>query len=177
MQTILKVIDRLCLGGAYAAAVLLAALFLLGFTEIVLRSGFGISLSFSVEYSGYLLVLVLFLGSGWTLLNAGHIRVTLVSEVVSDRAAHVLDVVCTTVALVVSVILSIALIQYTYGTWVRGTLSYYSSETPLAYPQALLAFGLIILTLALIARALRLLSGRPADIRSEVSDVSNSEVS
>ena len=88
MQAILKSIDRLCLGAAYGAAVLLAVLFLLGFSEIVLRSGFGISLPFSVEYSGYLLVLVLFLGSGWTLSTAGHIRVTLVSEHISDRAAR-----------------------------------------------------------------------------------------
>lgn len=176
MQAILKSIDRLCLGAAYVAAGLLAVLFLLGFAEIVLRSGFGISLSFSVEYSGYLLVLVLFLGSGWTLLNAGHIRVTLISELISDRAAHVLDVLCTVVALVVSAILSIALIEYAYGTWARGTLSYYSSETPLAYPQAFLAVGPIILTLALLARALRLLTGRPVDVRSEVSDDAKGEV-
>jgi TRAP-type C4-dicarboxylate transport system permease small subunit len=170
MQAILKSIDRLCLGAAYGAAVLLAVLFLLGFSEIVLRSGFGISLPFSVEYSGYLLVLVLFLGSGWTLSTAGHIRVTLVSEHISDRAARVLDIVCTIVALVVSTILSVALIEYAYGTWVRGTLSYYSSETPLAYPQALLSVGPIILTLALIARTLRLVSGQSVDVKPETSD-------
>lgn len=167
MGSILRSIDRLCLLSAYAAALLLAALFLLGFLEIFLRSGFGISLPFSVEYSGYFLVLVLFLGSGWTLSTAGHIRVTLVREHMSDRVAHGLDIVCTIIALIVSAVLTMAMIDYAYGTWVRGTLSYYSSETPLAYPQAMLAIGLIVLTLALVARMIRLVYGEAPDVRTE----------
>lgn len=169
MQSILKGIDRLCLGSAYVAAVLLAALFLLGITEIILRSGFGISLSFSVEYSGYLLVLVLFLGSGWTLSTAGHIRVTLLSEHVPARLARALDVLCTVIALIISTILTVSLVDYAYGTWERGTLSYYSSETPLAYPQAILVLGPSVLTLALVARFIRLVSGQTPDAAKQDS--------
>lgn len=159
MNTILKGIDRICGFAAGIAAVLLAALFVLGISEIILRSVFAISLSFSAEYAGYFLVLVLFLGSGWTLSTGGHIRVTLLSEHVSPKVARVLDGVSTLIALVVSSILTIALIDYTAGTWARGTLSYYSSETPLAYPQALLSVGLVVLTLALFARLVRVVSG------------------
>ncbi len=166
MNFVLSAIDRICSAAAAVAAVLLGLLFALGFAEIVLRSGFGISLPIAVEYSGYLLVLVLFLGSGWTLTHAGHIRVTLLSEVVSQSMVRWLDILCSVIALVVSTILTVALIDYAYGTWTRGTVSYYSSETPLAYPQALLAIGPAVLTLALIARILRLLTGRVPEVKT-----------
>lgn len=159
MNLLLKTIDRLCLWSAGVAALLLAALFILGFAEIVLRSGFGISLSFVVEYSGYLLVLVLFLGSGWTLSQDGHIRVTLLSEHVPARVRYGLDVICTGVALFVASVLAFSLCTYALGTWSRGTVSYFASETPLAYPQMLFALGPVILTLAVFARLVRLLRG------------------
>ncbi len=166
MNVMLSAIDRICSAAAAVAAVLLGLLFTLGFAEIVLRSGFGISLPIAVEYSGYLLVLVLFLGSGWTLTHAGHIRVTLLSEVVSDSIVRLLDILCSVIALLISSTLTVALIDYAYGTWVRGTVSYYSSETPLAYPQALLAVGPAVLTLALVARILRLLTGRLPEVKT-----------
>lgn len=159
MKVVLKLIDRLCLYSAGVGALLLAALFVLGFAEIVLRSGFGISLPFVVEYSGYLLVLVLFLGSGWTLSQGGHIRVTILNEHVPPRARRVLDLLCTTIALVISAILAVSLCAYAIGTWTRGTVSYFASETPLAYPQMLFAVGPVILMLAVFARLVRLIRG------------------
>ena len=159
MTLLLKFIDRICYGAAVAAATLLASLFILGFSEIVLRSAFRISLPFAVEYAGYLLVLVLFLGSGWTLSQGGHIRVNLVSEHIGSRAAKRLDLICTVVAFCVAGLLSFSMIGFAVGTWQRGTVSYFVSETPLAIPQMLLAIGLCILTLALFGRLLRLIYG------------------
>lgn len=170
MSFVLRLIDRLCLWSAGVAALLLAALFVLGFAEIILRSGFGISLPFVVEYSGYLLVLVLFLGSGWTLSQGGHIRVTLLSEQVSPRLRRGLDLACTCVALAISVVLAVSLCTYAIGTWSRGTVSYYASETPLAYPQMLFALGLVILMLAVFARLVRLIRGETLQFRPAAED-------
>lgn len=163
MTLVLKLIDRLCVWAAGVAAVLLAILFALGFAEIVMRSAFGISLHFVVEYSGYLLVLVLFLGSGWTFSQGGHIRVTLLSEHIAPNVRRVLDLSCTSVALVISSTLAVSLVSYAVGTWSRGTVSYFASETPLAYPQMLFAMGPVILMLAVFARLVRLLRGDVLD--------------
>lgn len=160
MTPILKIIDRICFLAAAAAAFLLAALFVMGFSEIILRTAFRISLPFSVEYAGYLLVLVMFLGSGWTMSQGGHIRVTLLSEYIPRSLALRIDIACTSVALIVSGILTASMIEYTVGTWDRGTVSYFSSETPLVYPQALFSAGLFVLSLSLLARLLRLLTGQ-----------------
>ena len=159
MTTVLKFIDWVCLFAAAAAAVLLSVLFLLGLTEIILRSAFRVSLPFAVEYAGYLLVLVLFLGSGWTLAQGGHIRVTLLSEHVSRRIARPLDVVCTAIALFIAGLWTVSMVDFALGTWQRGTVSYFASETPLAIPQGLLAVGPFVLALALFARLVRLHRG------------------
>src|SRR6056297_2176376 len=45
----------------------------------------------------------------------------------------------------------------------RGSVSYYPSRTPLAFPQSVLALGLLLLTLALLARAIRLALDEPPE--------------
>ena len=171
MTALLKIIDRICYYAAAVAAVFLAVLFVLGLSEIILRSAFRISLPFAVEYAGYLLVLILFLGSGWTLSQGGHIRVTLVSEYIGSRAAKRLDLICTVVGFCIAGLLSLSMIGFASGTWQRGTVSYFVSATPLAIPQMLLAMGLCILTLALFGRLLRLVTGEKcAEEESKLPD-------
>ena len=63
MTRVLRTIDRICFGAAAAAAFLLAVLFVMGIAEIILRNAFQISLTFAVEYSGYLLCSLLAMDS------------------------------------------------------------------------------------------------------------------
>jgi TRAP-type C4-dicarboxylate transport system permease small subunit len=164
MKRYLAFVDGLCdLAGGLAAA-MLALLFILGLVELALRSAVGISLSFAVEYSGYLLILSLFLGSGWTLRQGGHIRVSLVSERLAPGPRRLLDILATVIGLGVAVFISFALLRFGWGTWTRGTVSYFSSATPLGYPQLALAAGPTILALAFTARLIRLLRREPADL-------------
>ncbi|MFL2771786.1 MAG: TRAP transporter small permease subunit [Rhodospirillaceae bacterium] len=163
MNRLLLLMDRLCFFGAAVAALLLAMLFFLGALEIVLRSAFQISLPFAVEYAGYLLVLVLFLGSGWTLSQGEHVRVTLLREHVSPVMAYRLDIAAVLVALCIAIILTASLFTYAMGTWFRGTVSYFPSETPLALPQFFLSFGPLTLCIALCARLIRLIRGEDRD--------------
>jgi len=163
MTALLRVIDSVCTAGAAVAGVLLLLLFGLGLTEIVLRSFFSISLSIAVEYTGYLLILVLFLGSGWTMRQGGHIRVTILSERLPIDHRRWLDIFCTAIGLCLAAYMSMSILTFAYGTWVRGTVSYFSSETPLAYPQFLLATGPSLLVLALLARLIRLWQNEKAE--------------
>jgi TRAP-type C4-dicarboxylate transport system permease small subunit len=164
MNTYLKLVDRLCDLGAAVAGISMLALFGLGLAEIVLRSFFATSLSIAVEYSGYLLVLSLFLGSGWTLRQGGHIRVSLLAERLNPAGQRMLDIFCTCAGLLVAAFISTAMLNYALGTLARGTLSYYSSATPLALPQLILSMGPCVLTLAMSARLIRLLRQEPPDL-------------
>jgi TRAP-type C4-dicarboxylate transport system permease small subunit len=170
MSGFLKIIDGLCTAGAYVAGALMLVLFGLGLAEIVLRSFFDISLTFAIEYTGYLLVLCLFLGSGWTMRQGGHIRVTVLSERLEPSARRTLDIACTVVGLVMAVFMAAAIVRYGIGTLVRGTVSYFPSATPLAYPQLLMAVGPCLLLLALVARLIRLFRNEPPDLGAAVGE-------
>ncbi|MDX2224334.1 MAG: TRAP transporter small permease [Rhodospirillaceae bacterium] len=170
MNGILKTIDAICDAGAAVAGVLLLALFALGFAEVLMRDLFDISLSFAIEYGGYLLILVLFLGSGWTLRQGAHIRVNLLSARLSPAAQRALDIACTAVALVIAVFVAAAVVRYGLGTLARGTRSYFPSATPLAIPQLAFAVGPCILALALVARLIRLARGEAGDLGRPAQD-------
>jgi TRAP-type mannitol/chloroaromatic compound transport system permease small subunit len=160
LDRLLQFIDMLCLAFAWLAGALLLALAVMGMADIVLLSLFSTTLSFSIEYSGYFLGLILFAGSGWTLAQGGHIRVNVVLGRLSPPAQRRLDLVCTLFALGVAVFLAAALVDYSLRSLARGTLSYHPSQTPLFYPQLLFAAGPCVLALALLARAIRLWRNR-----------------
>lgn len=151
---LLRLIDRLCLMGAWLAALMIAGLFVLGLIELILRNLFGASLSISVEYMGYLVGLSLLLGAGWTLNQDGHIQITLLRDQLSPQAARAIDICASLFGLLASGYFAYALISYALQTLISGTQSYYPSATPLGIPQLALSLGPSLLTLAFLARLL-----------------------
>ena len=154
IQQLLSGIVRL---GAVGAAIALAALLAMGLAEILLRGLLDTSLPFAVEYSGYLVALVFFWGSGWALSESGHIRLDFVISRVSRRSARRLDIVATLLALLAAVALAAASIAWAFGTMERGTVSFFPSATPLAIPQFIFATGPALLALGALHRLLCLL--------------------
>lgn len=156
MRPLLAVIDALCLFGAFvaaAAAALLAGMLILEVFTVNLISW---SQPWSVEYGGYLLAATLFSGSGWTLRNGGHIRVSILTERLGDAARRWLDLACTTFALGVAGFMAWSSVIFAMRTFERGSVSFYPTATPLVFPQSLLAASLVILALGLVARLIRL---------------------
>jgi len=163
MCALLAVIDRFVTLCGRLAAVALVALFGLLLTEIFLRSVVGYSLPFVVEYAGYLVALSFLWGLGWTLMTGGHVRVSVVTAILSPAAQKRLDIAVTALVLILSTLLLIAWGHWTIGSYTRGSLSYFPTATPLAIPQALLALGPLSLVLAALARLIRLARGEVAE--------------
>ena len=164
LRALLRAIDTACAAGAAVAALGAAAMAAILITEVIATSFLDWSQPWSVEFSGYALLAVLFAGSGWALREGAHIRVTLVRQGLPPRAAHAFDVAATLLALAVAAYASRALVLYAARSWELGTVSTYLSQTPLAWPQSVLAASFALLTLALLARLIRLLAGEPAEI-------------
>ena len=59
--------------------------------------------------------------------------------------------------------LASALTAFAAKSWMAGSTSATIDETPLVYPQAAMAFGAALLTLQLVARAVRLFLGEPPE--------------
>ena len=164
LRALLRAIDLACAAGAALAALGAAAMAAILIAEVVGTSFFDWSQPWAVEFSGYALLAVLFAGSGWALQEGAHIRVTLVRQGLPPRGAHALDVLATAIALAVSAYASRALVLYAARSWELGSVSTYLSQTPLAWPQSVLAASFSLLTLALVARLIRLLAGEPAEL-------------
>ncbi|QKV19113.1 TRAP transporter small permease [Oricola thermophila] len=158
MTLFLKIADRLALAGAIIAGTCLCLLVVLDSAEIILRSFFSSSLSFVVEYNGYLLAMAFLGGTARTFREDGHIRVNMLIQQLPPPAARVLDIGCTIVGFGLSVYLCIAMCRLAYGSYAHDTLSFFPSRTPLAYPQAAVSVTLAILAVAVLARLVRLLA-------------------
>jgi len=166
-RPLLRAIDLLCAAGAAVAAVACAVMAVMLVTEVIATSFFNWSQPWAVEFSGYSLLAVFFAGSGWALREGAHIRVTLVTQSLPTRAAWALDALASAGALVLTGYAGYALICYTARSAELGSVSTYLSQTPLAWPQGLLATSFVLLSLALFARLVRLLSGEAPD-KSEI---------
>lgn len=159
---LIAILERLCRAGAVFGALALLLLFLLGLVEILMRALFSSSLGFALEYGGYLLALSLMLGAGAALIDGAHIRFSLGGELLPKRLTLSLDLAASLIGLLIAAFLSFALIDQALGSWALDARSYFPSATPLVWPQALLAVGPLLLSLAFLARILRLLAGYEA---------------
>ena len=176
LRLFLRAVDGLCRWAAYASAAILAALFVLGFVEILSRKILNYSIPIALEYSQYMLVILMLGGSAWALREGGHIRVTLLLQALGPRARRVVDFAATTFALIISLFLTRAFIAFTIVTYERGSRSFFPSETPLAWPQTAVAFGISLISLALVARLIRLVIGEAPESAAAGSALENLEI-
>lgn len=126
------------------ACISLAALFLLGLAEILLRP-LGHSLSFALEYAGYLTAFCFLLPLGPALAANRHIRLTL-TPLARGPVPGLIN-------LAVAVFAATALIRWTMGSALQQARSFFPSQTLLALPQAVLCLGLLGLALAALVLA------------------------
>lgn len=93
-------IDKACRVMAIVGGFSAVALVLLITTGVLTRYVFFYSLQWGDEVATYLLAVAIFFGAGFTLLDGGHIRVTMVVDRLSERLRICLDIACLLIALV-----------------------------------------------------------------------------
>ena len=170
LDGIFKAIDSTGLVAGAASAVMIALIAVFILAEVFSRSAFNYSLSFAWEYSSYCMASAFFCGAAFTLHTGGHVRVSLVSHAVPRPVARAIDGLATLLAIVIAAYLTKAMIELTAGSIADGSRSVTSEATPLAIPQAAMAFGTVLLLLQLIARLLRLLTGREPELAGAAND-------
>lgn len=140
--------------------------------EVIATSVFAWSQPWAVEYGSYLCAFTLLAGSGYALRHGTHIRVMLLLEFSPRRMRLSVELFCTMAALVVAGMLAWGLSELAWRSHVRNSVSYFAMQTPLVWPQAMMAAGALLLALALVARLIRLLIGDPPDVGSEADAAS-----
>lgn len=147
--------------GAVVGAVALAAMILLITAQVVSRRLLSVPLVVADEVSGYLLVIVTFMGLGYALLNGDHIQVTLLTERLQARTRAQLRVAWCVIAASYLSLLLVRTAALAWESFHRQTFSVSATNFLLWPIQAFVPLGFAVLLLqllaelALAARALR----------------------
>lgn len=167
MKTWIRWIDRLsgwC--GALCGAILCISLILL-LTEIVIRSAFSKTLFITDEYSGYLMSALTFMGLSYTMREKGHIRVTLLQGVLSEKTKIYLDLICFFIGFLTFSFIAWQCSLFFWDSVATRSQSMQISETYLAIPQVFMPIGSFLLSLQFLseaAKGLLMLRGETDDI-------------
>ncbi|KAA5607577.1 TRAP transporter small permease [Roseospira marina] len=169
-RTLVSRIDALCTAAAVLGAACLAGLFLLILSEVLARNLLGQSLAFSWDFAAYGMGCCFFLSAANTMKNSGHVRVTVLFELLPPGPARIAEGVACVLGMLVSLALVYALGDMAWLSYVRGSTAASVVKTPLWIPQSLMTLGALVFVLALVAQFLRVLLGEGHVDRPDIED-------
>jgi len=115
------------------------------------------------EYSSYLMAATFTFGAAMTLRSGGHIRVRILLSRLSPSARRASEVLVSLIAVVFFAFFTWALLHFTLTSYTLDERSI-DSGTPLWIPQAVVTFGLLLMCLQFLARAVRAIANLPLEV-------------
>jgi TRAP-type C4-dicarboxylate transport system permease small subunit len=168
LRLLLDGIERLGRLDGWIGAACLVTLTLLMLAEITVRalSNFipwvPADIPVAWEYSSYLMAACFTFGAAMTLRAGGHIRVTLVLGRLDPAARRFAEIAASLVATCFVGFLSVAMARFAWTAFTAGQTSI-SSGTLLWIPEAVIAFGMVLLALQFLARTIQAVLGLPLE--------------
>jgi TRAP-type C4-dicarboxylate transport system permease small subunit len=152
--------------GLYVAGFGILAMVSLIFAEIVATKLFNTSLPYVLEYSEYLVPIIVFWGAAYTLAEHGHVRADILVHRFPEPLRSWILLAGYVLGLVFLIVVFRHLANVAWISWVMNRQSFYPTPSPLGPPQmfACAGLGLFIVQLVIeIARMARdlLRGGRP----------------
>jgi TRAP-type C4-dicarboxylate transport system permease small subunit len=177
LRIVLDGIDRLGRLDGWIGGFCLLMLTLLMLCEVATRflsnflPFFPPTISIAWEYSSYLMAASFTFGAAMTLRVGGHIRVVLLLKNAPVPVQRALEILSAVAGFAFMAFLTSAMAKFAFAAYTRGQVST-SSDTPLWFPQAVVTFGMLLLTLQFLARAIQAVLGLPLeDHRMKASPV------
>jgi len=168
LRILLDGIDRLGRLDGWIGGGCLLALTLLMLCEVATRflsnflPFFPPSISIAWEYSSYLMAASFTFGAAMTLRVGGHIRVVLLLKNAPVPVQRALEILSAAAGFAFMAFLTSAMAKFAFAAYTRGQVST-SSDTPLWFPEAVVTFGMLLLTLQFLARAIQAALGLPLE--------------
>ncbi len=157
MNPLKRAIDILSALGLWISGIAVLVMTLLITVEVVGRRVLNYSTLIADEFSGYLLVVITFMGAAYTLKTGGFTRMELVYNRFKARGRWIIDLVFNLVSLVFMVILN-------YWLWVHIISNYRSNmasisilQTPLYIPKLFMGVGATFLLFQVLLEVMMLL--------------------
>lgn len=154
---------RKALNGLYVLSGGLAAVFLLGIGVVIVLQILGRIFDFvvdSTEIAGFFLAASSFLGLAYTLRHGNHIRVNMLLAVSGPRKRWMLELWCCGCAALCVGYLAWHVVLFTMESYEFGDVSPGLAAIPFWIPQAGMALGLVIMTVALLDELVSIARGR-----------------
>ena len=151
----LAAIDFLSTAGMYISGIGISCMAMFITLEIADRHLFGHSLLIVDEWSGYLLVIVTFLGLAYTMKTNGFLQIEFFLNRLSLRSRRVFHFALVLLALLYAVLIDYRLMLYAWSSYVTGQVSISISQTPLYIPQLFMPLGMSVLVLELLREGIR----------------------
>ena len=109
----------------------------------------GVILSLA-EIAGYLLAAASFLALAGTLKAGGHVRMTMLLSALGETARRRVEFCVLAIGALFSGFMTYHACRLVQDSWIHNEISKGIVLVQLAYPQATVAFGLLVLTIALV---------------------------
>lgn len=159
------------LGSASGLSTLLMMLIIV--PDVVGRKFFNVTVPAAAEIGVFLLLGKIFLGLPGAQASEANFHVAVITERLSERWRLRLRLVATVLAFGVFALLSVLSIGEAFNSWQRNEVTYGVHTFPVWPGRILVAVGLSLLTLQLLADACRLIFGlRPPGVEREGSGLS-----
>jgi len=154
MGRFIRVVDAISTACAVAAAVMLALASLVICWNVIYRAA-GASTYWQIEFSVYMMVAALFLGSPYCLRTEGHVSVDLLPHLLGPRAARGLNAIVMVIGLLTCLYLAVAGGILTLESFAKGERTE-STWGPLKWPLFLaMPVGLGLTALQYVAEIAR----------------------
>jgi TRAP-type C4-dicarboxylate transport system permease small subunit len=154
-----RFLDRLYDGCAYLAGLFLVLI--LVFTLLGIAGGvFDFYVRGTDAYAGYCMATASFLALAHTFRKGEHIRVTLIIQQLAGRPRRWLELLCLAVAAVLAGLFAGYAFKMVWWSYAFTDVSASNDRTPLWIPQIGMAFGSLILFVALIDELIQIAQGK-----------------
>lgn len=157
--TFLDVLDRLSDAGGVVSGIMVLATTLLVAVSVVMRYFFNAPIEGVDELSGYLLIMIVYMGLGYSFKEGAFIRADIVYGRLHDRSKLVVDVLIHLVAIAFLLIVDFYFWQQVSYSLESRTASVGTLHMPLYLPQGIMAIGMSVLTFQALISLLRVLTG------------------
>jgi TRAP-type C4-dicarboxylate transport system permease small subunit len=166
-------LDRLYLVSGAMAAFCLAAIAGLVIIQVTGRL-LGVLVPGADDLAGYALMASTFLGLASTLRAGVHIRVTLLLSHAAPGQRRGLELWCLGVGTAVCAYVSWYVVEMAMDAWRFGEKSTGNLPVPLWIPQAVMALGILILTISFLDDFARVLRGAPPSYPDNAAPIEDS---
>jgi TRAP-type C4-dicarboxylate transport system permease small subunit len=145
-----KALDSIPKLGLIVGAFGISLMVIMIIAEIISTKLFDFSLPYVIEYSEYLVPIIVFWGATYTLSREGHVRADIFVHRLPDRTREWVILVGYVLGLVFLIIVSKHMFNVAWLSLKMNRLSFYPTVSPLGPPQMAAALGLGLFTLQLL---------------------------